>query len=253
MGLVKQHWMEHLENQASEKKEEWIRDRLEDPDADEETKGWDDLSEEYDRTHQYQEFEQYEDDWAVEGKSRHEIFEENIRATLDILSQSVKSKYEKNLIVMLYAHVVASIESYLSSTFIHYALITENHMRLLVESDPEFANRKFSVREIFTKRESLKSDLSEYLKGLIFHNIEKIMPLYRKVLQVDFGEVSWLFRAVKNRHNCVHRAGYDKEGNEMALKKEDVVKLTEDSIKLIEKIESTLSNILIKDEVLWKI
>jgi len=252
VGLAKQRWMEQMEEEAWEERAEWIRERLDDPEADEETEGWDELSEEFDREHQFYDHDQYEDDWAVEGKSRLEIFNENIEATLEILNHTVKPKYEKNLIVMLFGHVVATVEAYLSSTFIHYALSSENHMRRLVENDPEFAKRKFTVQEIFTKREDLKNDLSEYLKGLIFHDIAKVKPLYSSVLEVDFGEVKWLFQAVLIRHHCVHRAGYDKDGNEVYLRKENVIELTDKSIELVHEIESMLMSLPVDGDFFWK-
>jgi hypothetical protein len=244
--------MERMEDEAWEERAEWIRERLNDPEADEDTEGWDELSEEFDQEHQFHDFDQYEDDWIVEGKSRLEIFFENIEATLEILNQSVKPRYEKNLIVMLFGHVVATLEAYLSSTFIHYALSSESHMRRLVENDPEFAKRKFTVQEMFTKREKLKGDLSEYLKGLIFHDIAKVKPLYRSVLNIDFGDVNWLFQAVQVRHHCVHRAGYDKDGNEVDLKKEDVVTLTGQATDLVHEIESMLISMPNDGDFFWK-
>jgi hypothetical protein len=253
VGLAKQRWIEQMEDEAWEERAEWIRERLGDIEPDEDTAGWDELSEQFDREHQFHDHDRYEDDWAVEGKSRIELFDENIEATLEILNQLVKPQYEKNLVVMLFGHVVATIEAYLSSTFIHYALFSERHMRLLVENDPEFAKRKFTVQEIFTKREELKSDLSDYLKGLIFHDIAKVKPLYQSVLTVDFGDVKWLFQAVQVRHHCVHRAGYDKDGNEVNLKKEDVVKLINQSAELVHEVESKLKSMPIAGDFFWKI
>ena len=242
-----------MEDEAWEERAEWIRERLNDPDANEFTDGWDELSDEFDQEHQFHDHDQYEDDWVVEGKSRLEIFDENIEATLEILNHAVNPRYEKNLIVMLFGHVVATVEAYLSSTFIHYALSSESHMRRLVENDPEFAKRKFTVQEIFTKREELKSDLSEYLKGLIFHDIAKVKPLYSSVLKVNFGDVKWLFQAILIRHHCVHRAGYDKDGNEVDLKEDDVITLINQSVKLVSEIESILKSLPIDGDFFWKI
>ncbi|MES3040096.1 MAG: hypothetical protein V4730_02940 [Pseudomonadota bacterium] len=240
MGIAKSMWMDRIEDEAWEDRAEWIREQLNDPEADEFTKGWDDLSEDYDTQHQFDNYDRYEDDWIVEGKNRLEIFNENIEATREILATVINKKYEKNLIVMLFGHVVAAVEAYLSSAFIHYAISSEDHMRKLVENDPEFAKRKFTVKEIFTKRAELKSDISEYLRGLIFHDIAKVKPLYSSVLSIDMGDSEWLFRAVLVRHHCVHRAGYDKDGNEVDLTKKDVVDLIDHSTKLIHKIESDL-------------
>lgn len=252
MGLAKQRMMERMEDKFWEERVEWIREKLGDSEADEDTEGWGDLSDEFDGEHQFRNYDQYEDEWTVEGKSRLEIFDENIEASLEILNQSVDPRYEKNLVVMIFGHVVATIEAYLSSTFIHYSLSSENHMRRLVENDPEFAKRKFTDQEIFTKRENLKNDLSEYLKGLIFHDMAKVKPLYSSVLDVDFGDVKWLFQAVLVRHHCVHRAGYDKDGNEVELKNEDVVALTNHSVTLVHEIESHLMSMPVDGDFFWK-
>jgi hypothetical protein len=252
LGLVKQMLIEQMENHFSEQRAEWIREKLDDPEADEYTEGWNELSEEFDREQQSREYDQYEDDLRVEGKSRIELFDENIQATVEIIEKSVTPRYEKNLIVMLFGHVVAAVEAYLSSTFIQYALSSENHMRRLVENDPEFAKRKFTVQEIFTKREQLKGELSEYLQGLIFHDIAKVKPLYSSVLDIDFGDVQWLFKAVLVRHHCVHRAGYDKDGNKVDLDKEDVIRLTNKATELVHEIESLLLSMPSDGAFFWK-
>jgi len=252
VGIAKAIWMERQEDEAWEDRAEWIRERLDDPDADEFTDGWDELSEEYDQEHPHIDSDQYEDDWLVEGKSRIEIFDENMEATREILTKAELPQYEKNLIVMLYGHIVAAVEAYLSSTFIHYAISSEHHMRRLVENDPEFAKRKFTVKEIFTKRDELKGDISEYLKNLIFHDIAKVKPLYSSVLSIEFGDAEWLFRAVLIRHHCVHRAGYDKEGNEIDLKKGDIIELIDQSVELVNDVESALMSMPDDGEFFWE-
>lgn len=48
MGGAKEAYIEMLEDKARERKEGWIREELGDPDADETTKGWSELEDEYD-------------------------------------------------------------------------------------------------------------------------------------------------------------------------------------------------------------
>ena len=67
--------MERMEDEAWEERAKWIRERLDDSEADEDTEGWDVLSEKFDREHQARDYDHYEDDWGVEGKSRLEIFD----------------------------------------------------------------------------------------------------------------------------------------------------------------------------------
>ncbi len=44
---------------------------------------------------------------------------------------------------MLQGHIIASVEAYLSSTFIETTLSSDRFLRKLVKSDPELAKAKF--------------------------------------------------------------------------------------------------------------
>lgn len=252
MGIAKRLWMEQQEQDHLDEKAEWIREQLGDPDADEFSEGWDRFSEEYDLFCSGSSRDAYEDDWFVVGKSRIEIFDENIEASTEVLSLSSTISSTKNLLVMLHAHVVTAVEAYLSSTFIEKALSTELFMQRLVETDPEFAKRKFTIQEIFTKRESLNDDLRQYLKDLIFHDIAKVKEMYKSVLDIDFGEVGWLYKAVVLRHDCVHRAGYDKDGNQVLLTFTSIKELISQCTTLVHEIESFITALPADGEFFWK-
>jgi transcription termination factor NusB len=237
MGLVKALMMEE---QEEAQKNEWIRDRLEDPDADESSEEWQLLSDSYDKYGSHDPYEEYEDDWIVEGKSPLDLFDENIAASRIILGIATSISSRKSLLVMLHAHVVTAVGAYLSSTFIKKALSTDLFMRKLVETDPEFAKQKFTIQEIFTKRENLRAEISQYLKDLIFHDIAKVKKMYMSVLNIDFGDTVWLFKAVTLRHDCVHRAGYSKDGEEAPLTTTSVAELLDQSTQLVHKINSAV-------------
>lgn len=253
MGRAKDALIERQEEKSWEEKCQWIREQLEDDEADECTAGWDELSEEFSLINSYGDsFEDWhEDEWSVVGKTRFEIFDETIKASKSILDVTLPQSSYKNLWVMLYGHIVAAIESYLSSTFIEITLSTDNYMRRLVESDPEFASRKFTIKEIFVKHEDLKDDLRMYLKELIFHDIAKVRRMYLAVLDISFGNVDWLFRAVVLRHDCVHRAGYDKEGAEVSITKETVAELMDRAVIMVDKVESVIANMQSYSEIIF--
>lgn len=253
MGLVKSLWMEQQEEQAYEEKVEWIREKLGDDEADELSEGWDEAEEEYERYLYYQssqwrdeEYEDYlqyyRDTWTVEGKTSFQIFNEIIDNLQVIIGLPIDNfQVQKNLFVMVYGHIVAAVESYLSSTFIDTVMASDIFLRKLVETDPEFASRKFTIAEIFTKKEQLDEDVKSYLRGLIFHDIKKIKPMYKDVLDIDFGKnLKWLFEAVKLRHDCVHRAGYDKDGNEVDLDNEKIEILISECKNLVYMIETKI-------------
>jgi len=256
MGLVKSYMMEQQEEHAYEEKLEWIREKLDNYEADELTDGWDEAEEEYERYLNFQssqwrdeEYEDYlqsfQDNWTVEGKTNFQIFNEIIGNSQVISALSVYNpQVRKNLFVMVYGHIVAAVEAYLSSTFINNVMSSEVFLRKLVENDPIFASRKFTIAEIFTKKEQLDEDVKSYLRGLMFHDIKKIKPMYKDVLDIDFGKnLKWLFEAVKLRHDCVHRAGYDKDGNEVDLDKEKIENLIKECQNLVNMIEDKITTL----------
>lgn len=109
-----------------------------------------------------------------------------------------------------------------------------------MESDPDLAKRQFSLKEIFTQWAELKILVARYLKDLIFHDIKKIKPMYQTVLGIDFGDVSWLFKAVLIRHDCVHRNGFDKEGNQNEIDKKAIIDLVVNGTGLVSSIEEEI-------------
>ncbi len=251
MGRAKEYWMEQQEAAAHEEKLEWIKEYLENDEVEEYSSEWHEAEEAYEEhqsgMHLYWENlmheKEYEDYWTVEGKTTFQIFNEIIESSQEIINIEISNKSKKNLFVMLYGHVVAAVEAYLSSTFIEKVLSSKNsnYIRKLVENDPEFGKRKFTMKEIFTKQEELKNEVKLYLRDLIFHKIDKVKPMYKDVLDIDFGDdIRWLFDAVILRHDCVHRAGYDKDGNEVELDKEKVELLINKCKQLVENIEAEL-------------
>ena len=66
--------------------------------------------------------------------------------------------------------------------------------------------------------------------------------MFKDVLDCEFGNISWLFNAVKIRHHCVHRAGIDKDGNKIDISDESIRELVAQSIKLIHSIDDKISN-----------
>jgi hypothetical protein len=239
MGMAKQMWLEQMEQDHEEARAQWIREQLDDGDADESHSQWDDLAEQYD-TQQREAYFDYDDEWNVAGKSRRELFDESMSAVMEMLSVNITDQTRKNLYVMLHAHVVAAVEAFLSSTFIKTVLSSDTYIQKLVESDPEFAERKFTLKEIFAKQASLRSEISVYLRDLIFHNLAKVKPMYMDVFGIDFGVTKWLFKAIMVRHDCVHRAGYDKNGDQVSLTTQSIKDLIAQCTTLVHRVDKEI-------------
>ncbi|WP_350024264.1 hypothetical protein [Serratia marcescens] len=161
--------------------------------------------------------EKDEIEWDVHYSAQLETFNKHLSPISKILEIKVDQEIQFSLLVMLHAHIVSALEGFLASTFIHNVTNSDILIRKLIESDPEFGIRKFTINEIYAQHSNIKVTVGEYLKNIIFHDMRKVKPMYAKVLSYDFGDIAWLFKAITIRHDCVHRAGYDKEGNSVPV------------------------------------
>lgn len=180
------------------------------------------------------------DVWEIETTKQLEIYKKVTNDIVALLRMDVPNERRSTLHNMLYAQVVTAIEAYLSGIFIHTVINSEQLIRKLVESDPDLAKRQFSLKEIFTQWEELKFLVARYLKDLIFHDIKKIKPMYHSVLGIDFGDVSWLFKAVLIRHDCVHRNGFDKDGKQNEINSGAIIDLVKSCTALVAAIEEEI-------------
>jgi len=191
----------------------------------------------------YPEDEAAELNWYIESKSHYEILQNHLKNVRTLLEVDVPVETLFSLWVMLHGHVISAIEGYLAGNFIHKVTSSENLIKKLVETDPEFSRRTFSLKEIFEKQSTLKITVATYLKNLIFHDLKRVKPMYNEVLGHDFGDITWLFKAVTVRHDCVHRAGFDKEGEAIDISKESVTELLEGVESLAESIQATVEKL----------
>ncbi|HHF3018216.1 TPA: hypothetical protein ACPJ0R_001200 [Vibrio diabolicus] len=176
--------------------------------------------------------------WYIRGLSTVEMFRIQMKSISNLLDVKVLGETKFSLLVMLHSHAIASIESYLASTFIHKVIRTEKLTRKLVETDPHFSKIKFTLNEIYEKGDKIELLVADYLKGLIFHDMKKVSPMFRTVLGIEFGDISWLFSAITIRHHCTHRAGLDKQGKRVAITHESIRVLIEKLESLVDKIEN---------------
>ncbi len=186
------------------------------------------------------EIDDQELEWEVESSDQLKVFKNHLASVEALLDINITSnpQTEFSLLVMLHAHIIASIERYISSIFIHKVTNSDELTRKLIETDPYFGSRKFTLNKIYLQHEKLKMIVASYLKSLIFHNLKKVKPMYKAVLGFDFGDISWLFKAITIRHDCAHRAGYNKEGEKINISTESIKELIGKSRELVNKIES---------------
>ena len=85
----------------------------------------------------------------------------------------------------------------------------------------------------------------EYLRAILYHNLAKVDVLYNIALSIRILNLTSnkddLFKAVKLRHDCVHRNGFDKNGNELVVFTKTFVSETANVIRsFVETIENAV-------------
>jgi hypothetical protein len=181
--------------------------------------------------------------WREEPSEQLRTLNSHLDSAEELLKIDVGLKNAFSLNVMIYGHVVAATEGFLSSVFIKTATGSEDLIRRLVETDPNFSEMKFSMSQLFKERESIKDTVADYLQKIIFHDLKKTKPMYKSVLRLDLGDIAWLFKAVSKRHDCVHRAGYGKDGGQLTFDKDELVTLIQNVRDLCESIMVTVTEL----------
>ncbi|WP_337983750.1 HNH endonuclease [Lysinibacillus sp. C5.1] len=164
---------------------------------------------------------------------------DNINKLLEL--EIADSNVNKAFYRLLFSNIITSLETYLSDAFINTVINNKKYIRRLVETDPEFKKRKLEFSEIFKSVEEIKETVLSYLLDIIYHNIGKVQKIYGSVLQIEFpSDLSNISKAIKIRHDLVHRNGKQKDGNINDINREAVLKCAEDVYSFVKHIDEKL-------------
>lgn len=202
----------------------------------------------------YNKNEVQELEWIIQSKEHKEV----LYKQLDIVKQlkesiQVSPILNISLNTMIYAHIVAAVEGYLSASFIHTVLNSKILFNKLCLTDPQLKDLKFDISDLLTKDNFIEDHVSKYLNDVIFHRVDKIKLMFKSVLNHDFEDIGWFGKAVAIRHDCVHRAGITKERESVIIRDEEILLLINNAQNLVENLEKTLSELKPKREELYSI
>ena len=178
--------------------------------------------------------------WDIESTKQVEIYQRHIQSINNILTLTSKfdPTIEFSTLVMLHGFTVTAVESFLSSVFIHVVTNSDDLIIKFIAIDSELKKRRVSLKDIYREQDQLKITVANRLKSISFHNIDTIRPLFKSVMGYDFGNITWLSEAVLIRHDCVHRAGYNKDGDKVIITAESISDLITSCNELVQKIDS---------------
>jgi hypothetical protein len=182
------------------------------------------------------------DDYLFEvsaGTSHHyEAFESNILNIKRLMEIKVEAADYQPFLRMLYTGVITALETYLSDRFISSLNSDPLIQRKFVETTPEFKLKTVPLSDVFQAHEKIDETVKAYFASFTWHRLEKVKPMYRDTLAVEFPpELGELFKAIKVRHDLVHRSGKTQDGKEHLLNEKEITKLIEHVEKFIAVVE----------------
>jgi hypothetical protein len=173
------------------------------------------------------------------------IFMSSYHQTGDLLADHGSDSGGHLVNRMIFSHQITAMEAYLADKLINEIKVDVDACQLLIDKDDDLAKEKFTLAEIAKDPALVKRKVREHLRSIQYHNLAKVDVLYN----IAFGirilnlaqEKPKLFKAVMLRHDCVHRNGFDTDGNELKVFTKAFVQDTADLIKaFVQNIEKAL-------------
>lgn len=126
---------------------------------------------------------------------------------------------------MLYASAITALETFLSDAFLQEVIPHRDKMEKVLLTAPELSERKYSLSDVVSWNANLHQQVTKYLSDIIWHNLNKVTPMYFDVLGITFPKNGGpIYRAIILRHDLVHRTGRTKDYRAHIL---SVVELTQ--------------------------
>ncbi|MCH4561060.1 hypothetical protein [Mesorhizobium jarvisii] len=187
------------------------------------------------------------DDWLDYEASAnpYRVFMDSYHHTGDLLADHGGLRGDHLVNRMIFSQQITALEAYLGDTLLNEVMRDKEAMQRLIDKDEDLAKEKFTLSEASKDPGLVERKVRTHLREVIYHNLKKVDVLYNIALGVRIldlaADKASLFKAVLLRHDCVHRNGFDKEGNEIDVFTKAFVQDTADLIKaLVEGIQQAV-------------
>lgn len=188
MGSAKEWMMEQQESQHEEARAEWIRRELNDDDADEDTEGWQDLSDHYDKMISdyndaiYDRYSWYHDQ---DYSNAYISFQQSVKDIEAILSSSLSPLLIGTHYKMSYGYLVTALEVYLGDALKSLVLKSDKYIFNAAKNLKEIKERSLKPVDVLSDKNIVEKIVTEQLTQYLYHNIPKVLKIYKDCLGFD--------------------------------------------------------------------
>ncbi|MCF2872673.1 hypothetical protein L0664_16495 [Octadecabacter sp. G9-8] len=172
----------------------------------------------------YDDYDQEYYEWLdqLEQSSRpvYAAFAQTISEVKTLTSEALKGPQSQMLARMLLSQSITALEVFLADTLI--LTVTNSakaQEKLLSSGSLGIGKNNFILSNAIGVQDFAKTKLLEYLRAVSFHDIMKVNRLFSIGLGINIlpegKELEMIKKAIRMRHDCVHRNGVDKVTHEL--------------------------------------
>lgn len=205
-------------------------------------------------SYEYDDYDEGYYAWLEEQERRsrpvYQAFEKTIEDVRVLASGLETDQKSQMLARMLISQNITALEAYLADTLIlTVSGSKEAQQRLLNSKDLKIGATQFKLVDAIGVEDFAKTKLLEHLRAVLFHNLNKVTGLYRVGLNVDItpdneNDLERIQKAIKMRHDCVHRNGVDRDTAEVhQISQTDLLDLAATLQRMVEQIEKKIEEI----------
>ncbi|MGJ5208125.1 hypothetical protein [Bradyrhizobium sp. HKCCYLR20261] len=173
------------------------------------------------------------------------VFLRSFRETTDLLASHGSDDGGHLVNRLVFSHQITALETYLGDTLLNEVFSDSDALQRLVDESDDLKKEKFTLSEISKDLTLVQGKVRSHLRGILYHNLAKVDVLYRIALGLRLldraADKEFLFRLVSLRHDCVHRNGNDKDGNEQQIFTRTFVRQAADAVRdFVENVDAAV-------------
>ncbi|WP_417443586.1 hypothetical protein [Joostella sp.] len=145
---------------------------------------------------------------------------------------------------LVFSGVITSLETFLNEIFVTIVFERDYTLEKFVSEYEPYRKEQIPLNEIFSKFNGLESRVRDELNYFIYHNMPKLISVFN-IFNFKLNECSSIkaiSKAIKTRHDFIHRSGLDRDNNFQEVSKEEVLLLISKTTELVEYIDFKIKN-----------
>jgi hypothetical protein len=177
-------------------------------------------------------------DFSIHDRLQISFHNIDLLLTLKAPDETLKTHLNR----LCFANVITAFETYLADRFAASLKGNTELLQRFVEKNPDFRLEKITISELFKEFKNIEAKVGTYLSQLVWHNLAKVIPMYKATLNVSFPpDMDDVHRAIRDRHDIVHRNGKSTDGKEGSWGEKEVHELMTAITLVVNEIEKQLA------------